>query len=152
MRAYHVPCLSHDWFRVCLSTGGLATTYSHIPQEYLAPYLLVHAYQQFWHGYPYGVYQQFTFVTHANQPSASTRYCSEHLHSVSRRKHTHVGDTLSEELHTPPLPVTHVFLGYRWSYNGSAAIPDRQWLDNDKQSFRSCLQLNRQGPWDGLSR
>jgi hypothetical protein len=27
------------------------------------------------------------------------------------------GDTLSEELHTPPSPVTHVFLGYCWSYS-----------------------------------
>lgn len=28
-----------------------------------------------------------------------------------------LGATLSEELHTPPLPVTHVFLGYCWSYS-----------------------------------
>jgi hypothetical protein len=52
------------------------------------------------------------------------------------------GATLLEELHTPPLPVTHVFLGYRWSHNESAATPNRQWLDNDRQSFRSCLRFD----------
>ncbi len=53
-----------------------------------------------------------------------------------------MGATLLEELHTPPLPVTHVFLGYRWSYSGSATnIKD--WLDNGKQSFRSVLWSNK---------
>lgn len=52
------------------------------------------------------------------------------------------GTTLSEELHTPPLPVTRVFLGYRWSYNESATTLQARRLDNDRQSFRSCLRFD----------
>lgn len=98
--------------------------------------------KQLRHGYPYGVYQQFTYVAHTNQPSALTRCCSEPLRSYLTIGAHPMGATLSEELHTPPLPVTHVFLGYRWSYSGSATI-SKDWLDNGKQSFRSVLWLNK---------
>ena len=35
-----------------------------------------------------GVYQQFTYVGHTNQPSVSPACCSQGLHSASRRLHT----------------------------------------------------------------
>lgn len=35
--------------------------------------------------------------------------------------------------------MTHVYVGYRWSHNESAATPFWRWLDNDKQSCRSVL-------------
>ena len=91
IRAYHVPCLSHDWVRVCLSTGGHTATYLYPLQRYPTTYLLVRACQQFGLVNRYGVYQQFTWVTHASQPSASTRYCSEHLRPASRRGRTREG-------------------------------------------------------------
>ena len=50
-----------------------------------------------------------------------------------------MGATLSDGLHTPPLPVVHAVVGYRWSYNESATAPCGRQLDNDRQSFRSCL-------------
>ena len=40
--------------------------------------------------------------------------------------------------------MTHVFLGYRWSYNESAANLQASWMDNDRQSFRSSLQRDKQ--------
>ncbi len=42
------------------------------------------------------------------------------------RNAPHQGATLSGKLQTPPLPVTRVSLGYRWSHNESATIPYRQ--------------------------
>jgi hypothetical protein len=80
---------------------------------------LVDAYQQLWHRPTYEVYQQFTYVNRISQPSPSTPL----LLGVSRWSfHSHhppelPGGTLLEELHTSPLPVTHVFLGYCWSYS-----------------------------------
>jgi len=63
-------------------------TYPHIPRRQPTSYLLVHAWQQLGHGYPYDVYQQFTCVAHTSQPSASTRYCSEHLqHCLAASAH-----------------------------------------------------------------
>jgi hypothetical protein len=48
------------------------------------------------------------------------------------------GATLSEELHTPSLPMTHVFLGYCWSYSRFTTLPTQQVRpNNDKPSFRS---------------
>lgn len=144
IRAYHVPYLSHDWVRTCLFTGSRCSDVSPPSTEITdsVPFL-VQACQQLWLVSADGVYRQFTCVAHTSQPSASTRYCSEHLRPASRQSHTPKGATLSGKLQTPPLPVTHVFLGYRWSHNESAAIPCRQWLDNDRQSFRSCLQLRK---------
>jgi hypothetical protein len=65
------------------------------------------------------VYQQFTYVNPISQPSSSTPLL---LGVSSPIPHgnglpEYPGATLSEELHTPPLPVTHVFLGYCWSYS-----------------------------------
>jgi len=45
---------------------------------------------------------------------------------------------LSEKLHTPPLPVTHVLLGYCWSYSRFAHSPvPRARPNNDTPSLRS---------------
>jgi len=60
------------------------------------------------------VYQQFTYINHISQPSSSTPLllgvsrCTPH----SAHLPEHPGATLLEKLHTPPLPVTHVLLGY----------------------------------------
>ena len=40
--------------------------------------------------------------------------------------------------------MTHVFLGYRWSHNESAANLRASQMDNDRQSFRSSLQRDKQ--------
>ena len=56
-----------------------------------------------------------------------------------------MGATLSGELRTLPLPVMHVALGYRWSHNESATTPYWRQLDNDRQSFRSCLRGRKNG-------
>ena len=46
--------------------------------------------------------------------------------------------TLSEELHTPPSPVTHVFLGYCWSYSRFTILAVQLTRpNNDTPSFRS---------------
>lgn len=58
---------------------------------------------------------------------------------------------MSGKLRTLPLPATHVSLGYRWSHNESAATPYKQWLDNDRQSFRSCLLWGRENRDDLLA-
>jgi hypothetical protein len=101
---------------------------------------LVDAYQQLGHHNRYEVYQQFTYINLISQPSSST----PSLLGVSRST-SHDADlpelpgaTLSEELHTPPLPVTHVFLGYCWSYSRfyyPVVLPTGP--NNDTPSFRS---------------
>ncbi|CAG9237504.1 hypothetical protein PSP6_740064 [Paraburkholderia tropica] len=80
---------------------------------------MVDACQQLWHRPTYEVYQQFTYVNHISQPSSSTPALLGVSGRLSRDSHPPElpGATLSEELHTPPLPVTHVFLGYCWSYS-----------------------------------
>jgi hypothetical protein len=40
--------------------------------------------------------------------------------------------------------MTHVFLGYRWSHNESASNLRASWVDNDRQGFRSSLQMGKQ--------
>jgi len=75
----------------------------------------------------------------APQPLCCSESLSEYLAAF-----THpllLRATLSEELHTPPLPVTHVFVGYCWSYSRftSHAIL-LTWPNNDTPSLRSCLQ------------
>jgi len=76
--------------------------------------ILVDAAQQLRHRYNHGVYQQFTYINHISQPSSLTpsllgvSICAPHDAHLPELP----GATLSEELHTPPLPVTHVFLGY----------------------------------------
>ena len=60
--------------------------------------------------------------------------------TVSQQAFTQIsGATLSEKLHTPPLPVTHVLLGYCWShsrFSTSQGCPPEK-LNNDKPSLRS---------------
>jgi len=97
-------------------------------------------FKQLWLLCAYEVYQQFTYVNLISQPSSSTPL----LLGVSRPSLTEPicpkrpGATLSEELHTPPLPVTHVFLGYCWSYSRFTSSPRHQARqNNDTPSFRS---------------
>jgi hypothetical protein len=55
----------------------------------------------------------------------------------------HPGATLSEELHTPPLPVTRVFLGYCWSYSRFTTLAVKLTRsNNDTPSFRSYQFAN----------
>ncbi|MDC6668294.1 hypothetical protein OEZ84_26530, partial [Leclercia adecarboxylata] len=62
-----------------------------------------------------GVYQQFTYVGHTNQPSVSPACCSQGLHGASRRPHTTESwDYIVRKLRTPPLPATH----YPWATFG----------------------------------
>ena len=50
---------------------------------------------------------------------------------------------MSEELHTPPLPVTHVFLGYCWSYSRFTILAVQLTRpNNDTPSFRSYRFAN----------
>src|SRR5690242_6969688 len=97
-------------------------------------------FKQLWLLSAYEVYQQFTYVNLISQPSSSTPL----LLGVSRSFLAEPvcpkrpGATLSEELHTPPLPVTHVFLGYCWSYSRFTSSPRLQVRqNNDTPSFRS---------------
>ena len=91
------------------------------------------------------VYQQFTYVNPISQPSSSTPLL---LGVSSPIPHgnglpEYPGATLSEELHTPPLPVTHVFLGYCWSYSRFTSSPGQQARqNNDTPSFRSYRFAN----------
>jgi hypothetical protein len=102
-------------------------------------------FKQLWLLSAYEVYQQFTYVNPISQPSSSTPL----LLGVSRSllaesicpKHPRA--TLSEELHTPPLPVTHVFLGYCWSYSRFTILAVRLTRpNNDTPSFRSYRFAN----------
>ena len=102
-------------------------------------------FKQLWLLSAYEVYQQFTYVNPISQPSSSTPL----LLGVSRSllaesicpKHPRA--TLSEELHTPPLPVTHVFLGYCWSYSRFTILAVQLTRpNNDTPSFRSYRFAN----------
>ena len=102
-------------------------------------------FKQLWLLSAYEVYQQFTYINHISQPSSSTPL----LLGVSRSFLAEPicpkppGATLSEELHTPPLPVTHVFLGYCWSYSRFPSSPGHQARqNNDTPSFRSYRFAN----------
>ena len=102
-------------------------------------------FKQLWLLSAYEVYQQFTYINHISQPSSSTPL----LLGVSRSFLAEQicpkppGATLSEELHTPPLPVTHVFLGYCWSYSRFTSSPGYQARqNNDTPSFRSYRFAN----------
>jgi len=59
------------------SPAALMTTYSQSKQEHPATYRLVNACQLLWHIKINDVYQQFTYITHASQPSALPRYSFE---------------------------------------------------------------------------
>ena len=102
-------------------------------------------FKQLWLLSAYEVYQQFTYINPISQPSSSTPL----LLGVSRSllaesicpKHPRA--TLSEELHTPPLPVTHVFLGYCWSYSRFTILAVQLTRpNNDTPSFRSYRFAN----------
>lgn len=56
------------------------TTCPHYKQGHPATYRLVSAYQLLWHLKINDVYQQFTCVAHASQPSASSRFSFEDRH------------------------------------------------------------------------
>ncbi|KAF1028574.1 MAG: hypothetical protein GAK37_02186 [Pseudomonas sp.] len=96
-------------FPICHTTGlGLAfspevlmTTYRHALRRYPTSYLLVQACQQLWLVKAYGVYQRFTCVAHASQPSASTRYCSERLRPASRQRRTQSGGYIVRKASNP---------------------------------------------------
>jgi hypothetical protein len=102
-------------------------------------------FKQLWLLSAYEVYQQFTYVNPISQPSSSTPL----LLGVSRSLLAesicpkHPGATLSEELHTPPLPVTHVFLGYCWSHSRFTILAAQLTRpNNDTPSFRSYRFAN----------
>lgn len=79
-------------FHTC-HKDGLGPAYSPVTQRQRAPRckkgnqsrtILVKAYQQLWLHAVDGVYQQFTFVDHTNQPSVFPACCSQGLHTTSR--------------------------------------------------------------------
>lgn len=71
-------------------------------------HLLVEACQQLWLLAVDGVYQQFTFVDHTNQPSVAPACCSQDLYDASRRSYTmEAWDYIVRKLRTPSLPMTH---------------------------------------------
>jgi len=72
-------------------------------------------------------------------------------HPTSRRDGTLAGATLSGELHTPPLPVTHVSVGYCQSHDRFAIgvrPRGRDRSNNNAQSFalRVCFVAMAQMP------
>lgn len=77
--------------------------------------ILVEAYQQLWLHAVDGVYQQFTYVDHTNQPSVAPACCSQDLHGASRRPHTTniVGLHCQEASH-PTVTSDALSLGYFW--------------------------------------
>ena len=74
------------------------------------------------------VYQRFTFVDHTTPSWFPTALrlavaMSTHVFIAILRARPACAEltdeaTLSPELHTPPLPATHVWVGYRWQNNG----------------------------------
>ncbi|MNZ96386.1 hypothetical protein D3C78_1155770 [compost metagenome] len=105
-------CLTDQWRRYGLTEfhnchkDGLGPACSPVTQCQRAPRckrdnqsrtILVEACQQLWLHAVDGVYQQFTYVGHTNQPSVSPACCSQDLCSASRRlqHHKHHGTTLS---------------------------------------------------------
>lgn len=118
-----LPCHTGQWRKYGLTEfhnrhkDGLGPAYSPMTQCQRAPRckrdnqsctILVKAYQQLWLHAVDGVYQQFTYVGHTNQPSVSPACCSQGLHGASRRPHTTESwDYIVRKLRTPPLPATH---------------------------------------------
>ncbi len=67
-----------------------------------------------------GFNRQFTYVTHAELAWPLVRHPAGRVRAHPRGIHTPPGwETLSDGLHTGPLPVLHAIVGYRWSRNGS---------------------------------
>lgn len=120
IRAYHVPRPSHDWFRVYLSTGGPSSDVLPKPTRAAGP-------RTFWF-VPisrFGTFIVTVFISSSLKlpmsASLATRFgTAPNLPSPLAVLRTHTGVTLSGELCTPPLPVTHIPLGYCWSHSRSA--------------------------------
>ena len=75
----------------------------------------------------------------APQPLCCLESPSKHLTALTRPIHPRA--TLSEELHTPPLPVTHVFLGYCWSYS-RFTILDINGCRVRTMTHRACARIS----------
>jgi hypothetical protein len=98
-----------------------------------------------WLGNSNEVYQQFTYVDHFSQPCSAFPAVGERprVYLTAPACPKRPGATLLEELHTPPLPVTHVFLGYCWSYSRFTVLAAKLTRpNNDTPSFRSYRCAN----------
>lgn len=84
IRAYHVPCRSHDWVRACLFAGDPVTTYPHSSERYPITHPFGSGLTAALACWRDDVYQQFTYVAHTSPSSASTRFCSEYLYQPSQ--------------------------------------------------------------------
>ncbi len=89
------------------------SVYSQPKREQPATYLLAQACQRLWLGVIDDVSQQFTYVGHTIQPSAPSALARAEVTFPSRfRCRPKTGAKLSQQLHTSPLPVMHVPVGY----------------------------------------
>jgi hypothetical protein len=114
-RAYHVPPMSPCGLgRISPPVARHLRRGSSEPPV-LTTYLLVQAYQHLALGITYGVYRCFTWVDRATpswSPTALMLAVAPQPRGVMARPEPE--DTLSRELRTPPLPETHVPVGYCW--------------------------------------
>lgn len=109
-------------FHTC-HKDGLGPAYSPVTKRQRAPRckkgnqsrtILVKAYQQLWLHAVDGVYQQFTFVDHTNQPSVSPACCSQDLRPTSQWVcTTEVGLHCQEASHNA-VTSDALSLGYFW--------------------------------------
>jgi len=118
-RAYHVSCTCPH---------GLGPTYPPVVQRlrqtrwqrlYLTTHLLVQACQHLSLVNFHDVYRWFTSVDHTAPSWLPTPLVLVVTASAHASAAILVDEaTLSQELRTPPLPATHVLVGYRWQNNG----------------------------------
>jgi hypothetical protein len=80
----------------------------HLQEEHPAAYLLVQACQHLWPVLDYEVYRRFTCVNRAIEPCPRSALVLADPDSTSRFPPGSRRGTLFRQLHTPPLPVTHV--------------------------------------------
>ena len=124
-RAYHVPAPADPVFWVypvsaCLFPGSALTTCPLLLDGQPATDLLVRACQPLWPNPDDEVYRQFTSVAHTELALHLTPHGGWQCRSLSRhRVNRQSRGALSPELHTLPLPGTHVQIGNCWSYNRS---------------------------------
>ena len=119
-RAYHVSCTYLCGLGPTYSPGVYHLRQTRLQRLILTTYLLVQAYQHLSLVNFHDVYRWFTYVDH----TAPSWFPTTLVLAITAAARAFAairladGATLSQELRTSPLPVTHVLVGYRWQNSG----------------------------------
>ena len=112
MRVYRVPCFRHDGLGSDYPPAALLSVCSHLEGEQPAAHLLVQDFSIFGLFTANEVYHRFTYVNPAIEPCPRSALMLADPNVASRFHSGFRRGTLFRQLHTPPLPVAHVPIGY----------------------------------------